>query len=62
MYTKFYQNQLAFVEGMTKTFWCVFYWFTVYQALQFFIQSETGVLYITVFKCSLHTLSVTKLR
>ena len=23
MYTKFYQNQLAFVEDTTKTFWCV---------------------------------------
>ena len=24
MYTKFYQNRLAFVEDMTKTFWGVF--------------------------------------
>ena len=24
MCTKFYQNQLAFVEDMTKMFWCVF--------------------------------------
>jgi len=30
MFTKFYQNRLAFVEDMTKTFWCVFYRFTVY--------------------------------
>jgi len=28
MCTKFYQNRLGFVEDMTKTFWCVF-WFTV---------------------------------
>jgi len=24
MYTKFYQNRLAFVEDITKTFCCVF--------------------------------------
>ena len=24
MHTKFYQNRLAFVEDMTKIFWCVF--------------------------------------
>jgi len=30
MRIKVYQNRLAFVEDMTKTFWCVYYWFTVY--------------------------------
>jgi len=29
MCTKFYQNRLGFVEGMTKTCRC-FFWFTVY--------------------------------
>jgi len=29
MCNKFYQNRLGFVEDMTKTFWCVFYRFTV---------------------------------
>jgi len=24
MFTRFYQNQLGFMEDMTKTFWCVF--------------------------------------
>ena len=27
--TKFYQNQSGFAEDMTKTFWCVFFQFTV---------------------------------
>jgi len=25
LFIKFYQNQLGFVEEMTKTFWCVFF-------------------------------------
>jgi len=29
MRTEFYQNRLAFVEDMTKKFWCVFYRSTV---------------------------------
>ena len=33
MRTGFYQNQLDFVEDMTKTFWCVFHSIDLYSPL-----------------------------
>jgi len=34
----------------------------LYQTIQYFIRSKTGVLYVTVFKYSLRNFSVTTLR
>jgi len=45
MCTKFYQNRLAFVDDMTKTFWCVF----SVHSVDMFLSDKTVAVYVGVF-------------